>query len=260
MIDPAAAVLLAAGVSAVAVLARWLTVGGAMAASLVGAAVLFGAGWGGGAMLATFFVSGSLLSGMNERARAARTADAKTGPRDTVQVLANGLPGAFAALVVPPLFPPTVVVGGAIAAAAADTWATEIGMALGRRPRLITTLQPVPPGTSGGVTLTGTAAALAGAATVGAIAMPFGLPPPLLPIVITAGWTGALLDSFAGAILQGRFRCERCNVETERRLHECGTLTVRVRGLSWLTNDGVNLLASSCGAGLAFLWLSLRWA
>ena len=53
---------------------------------------------------------------------------------------------------------------GALAAVNADTWSTELGVLSSGRPRLITSLKPVEKGTSGGVSLVGTLAALAGAA------------------------------------------------------------------------------------------------
>src|SRR5262249_15057089 len=58
---------------------------------------------------------------------------------------------------------------GAMATANADTWATEVGTLSTEEPRLITTGEPVAPGTSGGVTLLGTGAALAGAVSVGVV-------------------------------------------------------------------------------------------
>ena len=57
---------------------------------------------------------------------------------------------------------------GALAAAAADTWATSIGSRSRSRPRLLVGWRPVPPGTSGGITLAGCAGALVGAGLVAA--------------------------------------------------------------------------------------------
>ena len=39
-----------------------------------------------------------------------------------------------------------------------------------------------------------------------------------------------------------------CNVETERRVHGCGTMTRLAGGFAWLDNDGVNALATISGA------------
>ena len=88
--------------------------------------------------------------------------------RDTWQVLANG--GAAAASAIMPILPEAVLwmVTASLVAAAADTWATSFGGWSRTDPRHILRSQPVPPGTSGGVTLLGSAGALAGAASVGA--------------------------------------------------------------------------------------------
>ena len=53
-----------------------------------------------------------------------------------------------------------------------------------------------------------------------------------------------LLDSALGAGVQGRFHCDRCHLPSERRVHRCGKATRPVGGLSWLSNDGVNAVAS----------------
>ena len=68
----------------------WLTVGGSGAALVAGTIVLSGSGLGGGALLALFFVSGSLLTRWSERDGLVAD-DAKGGPRDAQQVAANGL-------------------------------------------------------------------------------------------------------------------------------------------------------------------------
>src|SRR5207302_520832 len=60
---------------------RWLTRGGLVAACAVGAGTTWGLGWGGLALLAAFFLSGSVLSQLAERQGPHRTAR---------QVLANG--------------------------------------------------------------------------------------------------------------------------------------------------------------------------
>ena len=97
--------------------------------------------------------------------------DAKGDRRDAWQVLANGAAAALLALFGssdPALR--TWLVTATLSAAAADTWASSVGGRSRSAPRLLWSRDPVPPGTSGGITAAGNAGALAGAAVVSATA------------------------------------------------------------------------------------------
>jgi uncharacterized membrane protein len=48
------------------------------------------------------------------------------------------------------------------------------------------------------------------------------------------------------------YRCEVCGRDLEKKEH-CERRTVRVRGLSWMNNDAVNMLSSGVGGGVAVL-------
>jgi uncharacterized protein (TIGR00297 family) len=113
----------------------------------------------------------------------------------------------------------------ALAEAAADTVSSEIGQVLGGRPRMITTLRVVEPGTDGAVSVAGTLAGLIAAAIVagaGSWAMRGGW------ILFTLSSTGAvfglLFDSLLGATLEKN---------------------------GWLNNDAVNFLSTASAAGFA---------
>jgi uncharacterized protein (TIGR00297 family) len=81
--------------------------------------------------------------------------------------------------------------------------ASEIGKAWGRRTYLIPTLRPVPPGTSGAISLEGTAAGLFAALALGALGVGLGLVPVSALIPIVAGATiGSFAESVAGATLE----------------------------------------------------------
>jgi len=185
---------------------------------------------------------------------------AKGGTRDAVQVLANGGLFALAALasLVAPAMACMAIGGGALAAASADTWGTEVGTLSSRSPRLITTWRRVAAGTSGGVTIAGLLASVAGGAFVGGMAWLVHWPPHVAVAAAAGGSAGALADSFAGATLQSRRRCTRCGVLTERAVHICGDVTQRIGGIPWLDNDGVNLLAGMTGAAVAVILAGTR--
>ncbi len=243
---------LAAACSALIALVAWraraLTGSGALAATMVGTAILAGTGWKGGLVLAVFFVSSTAVSHALPDP-AVKALDARGSRRDHVQVLANGGPAALGALLglqVPGLG--LWVVTSSLAAAAADTWATAWGATSQRPPRAILSGQTVPAGTSGGITAKGCLGAVGGAALValtGAAAEGSG---PLFGAGLVIGLGGMLTDSALGDGWQGKFYCEPCGRATERRVHRCGSPALHQRGWIWLTNDGVNALVSALAA------------
>ena len=233
-------VAMAAAVSlAVAAGAWWagaLTRAGAAAAVLVGTAILWGTGWGGGAVLGAFFVSGSLLGRLAQRPSAS---DARGERRDPIQVFANGgAAGAFALL---GLRQPELglwIVTVSLAAATADTWATALGATSPDDPRDLLSRRRVPRGTSGGVSTRRPALLIAGT---------------------LIGVGGMFLDSLLGASVQARFKCPACGVASERRRHGCGTPTTLTGGWWWLDNDGVNALTTFVAAlAGALAWAAAR--
>jgi len=254
---------------------RALTLGGFAGAMLVGTLTFGLGGWIWGLLLITFFVSSSLLSHYR-RADKVPVADkfAKGNRRDLGQVLANG--GAGAALAVafaqypePLLFAAFL---GVMAAVNADTWATELGVLSRVPPRLVTTNQEVPPGTSGGVTGLGTWASVAGALLIGTVATAltqvaslwngngWSLQAVSFPVLaVVGGLAGSLFDSLLGATVQGIYFCDSCGRETERTVHLCGRTTHLVRGWPWLNNDVVNLVASLVGGLTAAVLARLLW-
>jgi len=225
---------------------RWLSGGGVIAAVAVGAAVTAGLGWRGLVALFAFFLSSSLLT----------QASRGSGGRRTVrQVLANGGVAALTAGL--GYWPATA---GALAAATADTWATEIGSFSPRPPRSIATGAPVSAGASGGITLLGTAGGILGAIGIAALmAWLFRGSVMRAAAIALAGVAGMLADSWLGATVQGLFECPACGAQVERGDMLCHEPVRRIRGWTWLDNNGVNLAATVVGAFLAAAgWQLLR--
>jgi uncharacterized protein (TIGR00297 family) len=118
-------------------------------------------------------------------------------------------------------------ISAALAEATADTLSSELGQVFGGQPRLLTTFQPVPAGSDGGITFAGTAAGCIGAAAVTAIAV-FVLPLDLhtAVVVFSCAILGLFADSFLGATFERH---------------------------GWLNNDAVNFLSTTISALTAAL-------
>lgn len=270
--------LLAGGVNGViALAARWrraVSISGALAGFAVGFIVLVTGGfpiWG---TLMVFFISSSLLGRVGaERKRALAAMHEKGGERDAVQVFANGgIPmiasvlsalgraGAFTRFVGDSgsgVFALAAVAG--FAAANADTWASELGSLSTRAPRSILTGRPVEPGVSGGVTVVGTGASVAGALVVAAWYSGFSgvcaatvshsstdgavwSSLAVLIAVTVCGTLGSVLDSVIGASLQAVYRTD--DGEVTEQAYRDGRPNSLVRGVRGITNDVVNLTAT----------------
>jgi uncharacterized protein (TIGR00297 family) len=253
----------AAGISALARRGGALSASGAVAATIIGtAAVAAGSQWA--ALLILYFVSSSALSRVGRRRKASRTAGMieKHGARDWRQVMANGLVFGSSAVMSVVSAPPELFLllgTGALAASAADTWATETGTLLGGPPRSIVTGRRVPVGASGGITVAGTLASVAGAGFIAGLGVTVGLPSRYFPFVVAGGLVGSIVDSVAGAVIQRRLWCDACETATEMRVHDCGARTRRVGGVPFVENDAVNLLATVVG-GLATVLLVATFA
>ncbi len=93
---------------------------------------------------------------------------------------------------------------GAMATAAGDTFATEVGEAHEREPRLITNFKKVRVGTSGAISRYGLIAALVGAGIIASIAFILEQNSSVLLIGILAGFVGCNVDSLVGATIEKR--------------------------------------------------------
>ncbi len=176
------------------------------------------------ALLLAFFALGSAFTRFRHGVKTSLGLAQKR--RDFRNVLGNSL-GPLAMAVAASLWgrPFDAAYLGSIATVTADTVATEVGITQKKRPRLITTLRPVLPGTSGAVSLLGEAAALGTSLGMGLLALLLGVITPaglLAPVV--GGFLGTHADSLLGATIEKRWR---------------------------MSNHAVNFLASLAGAAAA---------
>ena len=235
--------LLALIIAFLAYKAHSLNKSGAIAATFTGTIIFGIGGWEWAILLLTFFITSSALSrAFKKRKQGLNEKFSKGHERDAGQVFGNGgIATLFAAL----------------AAVNADTWGTELGVLNPNPPRMITNLTKiVEKGTSGGISLIGTLASLAGSALIGILASlfnPLADSASIFFVVTLAGLAGSLFDSFLGATVQAMYFCPTDNKETEKHpLHTCGTPTTLIRGWVWLDNDWVNF---ACGASGVLTYL-----
>ncbi len=255
-------------IAAVALRRGALSRSGVAGAVIIGTLIFGFGGWVWGALLITFFVLSSLLSRYRSSSKVGLSEKfAKGSRRDLGQVLANGGLGTLLAIAHRFVDHPALFFAflGTMATVNADTWATELGVLDSKPPRLITTGGVVEPGTSGGISRTGTLAAAAGATLIGLIGWGLwslaggksdaswdgrGAPtgPALLVACVLGGLAGSLVDSLVGATVQAIYYSERRAKETERSVEVDGSPNRLVRGWAWLNNDWVNFLSSAVGA------------
>ncbi|XP_066965852.1 transmembrane protein 19 [Macrobrachium rosenbergii] len=147
----------------------------------------------------------------------------------------------------------SIAVLGALACCNGDTWASEFGTVLSTGdPILITSLQPVPRGTNGGVTVIGLLVSFIGGLLIGVghyltLLMFVSTPvlisaPPQWPIVFVGalgGLLGSLIDSVIGATMQ------YSGMDSEGRIVERpGDGIIPICGSYILDNHAVNLISS----------------
>ncbi|MCU4742948.1 DUF92 domain-containing protein [Natronoglomus mannanivorans] len=210
------------------------SVAGMLTGILLGLLTIVLGGYSWFAVLMSFFAIGSLSTKFRYDEKVDRgVAQENDGARGSSNVLGNAAVALVAVLGYaastadlqllgepnPELF--LFAFTGSLATAMSDTLSSEVGGVFDT-PRLITTLEPVEPGTDGGVTWQGEVAGLLGAAVVA------GLSYVVFPdvglvgavIVVVAGFVGMTVDSLLGATIEG----------------------------SIVGNQGVNFLATLAGA------------
>jgi uncharacterized protein (TIGR00297 family) len=202
-----AAVIIAASLAYFSYRFRVADLSGLVSAAIVGIILIVFADVRWFLIMLTFLILGSACTRFRfDRKVEMGVAESHGGVRGYFNVFANGLV-AVAAAVLFGVFQDEMFVAlflGSVASAAADTVASEIGV-VGEAPFLITTLERVPPGTNGGVTLIGEVAAICAAGVVGVVAFVLGVADlPMMLVCIGAGFVGTNVDSVVGATLENR--------------------------------------------------------
>ena len=232
------ALLLASGVR------RMLDASGLIAAMAVGLVVSLMGHWTWLAIMVVFLVLGSIATRWKfEEKRALSIHEGNEGVRGWRNVLANGAAPSIVAILSWLGDGDWYFLGMACCASVAlsDTLASEIG-SLDPRTRSIINLEAVPPGTNGGMSPTGTFAALSGSLVIAAatvLILPYshdgfhhdstlladasGMTFVLITIV---GWLGCQVDSVLGALLENE---------------------------GYIGKHSVNFLATLSGAMMAFM-------
>ena len=224
---------------------KLLTPAGLFHAWLLGVLIWVTLGWPGYLVVMFYFLVGSSVTriGMAQK-EAEGIAEKRSGARGPENVWGSALTAALCALGVGILNSGLFIVSNlefllllgyvaSLSTKLADTTASEVGKAYGKRTFLITTLQPVSRGTEGAVSLEGTIAGVVASIAIASVGWAVGLVD-LLGVCwcILAAFIATNLESVIGATLQSKY--------------------------DWLTNEVVNIINTLIGA-IAAIILALIW-
>lgn len=191
----------------ISIVTRKLTIAGALTGAVAAVLIFCGSGYTGIIMLATFFVFGTLATGLGKNEKSLfKIQQDQSLKRNAWQVFANGAVSAITGILIY-LVPAEqnvlkLMMAASLASAMADTLSSELGMIYGRRFYNILSRKPDNKGLDGVVSLEGTLIGIGGSAIISVIyAVGFGWDRGVL-IIIIAGTTGNLSDSFLGATLE----------------------------------------------------------
>ena len=198
------ALLVTGAFAALAYALGMISPSGALGGLLVGATIYASLGPRGFAVLALFVIGGSLLTrfGYGRKARAG-AAQEHGGRRSARNALANCAVATLCAILAATGSEPfAAAFVASLGAAFADTAESEIGQLFSRTPRLISTLQKVPPGTDGAVSFPGTLAGAGAAVLTALLGLSLGMleTPASALLVAIAAFLGTLADSLIGAL------------------------------------------------------------
>lgn len=212
------------------VLLGGLTPVGVLHAWFLGTTVYSAFGPGGYVLVCLYFILGSAVTKVKlAQKQKEGIAEARSGRRSIGSVWGSGIAGVACAVAALALGNTDFWRIGFVASFVSklsDTVSSEIGKAYGQTTYLISTLERVPRGTEGAISVEGTAAGVAAAAGFSLASLILQQVTSMEALVVVAAASAAnLFESYLGAALQGR--------------------------VPWLTNDVVNMIQISLAAGLA---------
>ncbi len=229
------------------------TIDGCFAMVLLGTGIHYCGGLTADLPLLLFFVIGSALSKFHPNP--IQNIHQEEHARTAQQVLANGLTPLLAIILyyIYMSVPLLILYFGTVGIHLADTMSSEIGTYKKRKTYDLLSWKPITQGLSGGVSLIGLVAAAVGGLIMGILA--FALIPSTMPITILTitaiSFSGALLDSLLGKILQVKYLCRNGHLTEKTHCHNAATQ--HFSGQAWANNSTINLLS----ALLPWLILSL---
>lgn len=217
---------------------KLLTPQGYLHAGVLGIGIWGTLGWRGYLVILIYFALGSAVTRLGfaqkERLGIAEGRSGLRGPENVWGSAATALACGLLTLICPDSWRPFLTLGyvASLSAKLGDTTASEVGKAYGQRTFLITSLQAVPRGTEGAVSLEGTLAGLGGALVLAFAGWAVGFITPWGVVFATgAAFMANTLESLIGATLQTRW--------------------------AWLTNELVNGINTALGAlvAIGFAWV-----
>jgi uncharacterized protein (TIGR00297 family) len=218
---------------------KLLTPAGYLHAWLLGVLIWGTLGWQGYTVVLFYFLVGSAVTriGMAQK-EAQGIAEKRAGARGPENVWGSALTGSICAILtlfVNPHWQALFLLGyiASFSTKLADTTASEVGKAYGKRTFLITTLQPVARGTEGAISLEGTLAGIVASIAIAFLGWGVGMINVMgVFCCIIAAFIATNLESLIGATLQGKW--------------------------DWMTNEVVNIINTLIGA-IAGISLALIW-
>ena len=214
------------------VLLKKLTVPASITGGIIGVCVFVGAHFTGIAMMAAFFILGTLATSWKIKSKIEKSiAENNSGQRKAAQVIANAGVAAIVGLMI--YFLPQhalvlrLMMAASFSSATADTLSSELGNVWGKRFYNILSFRKDERGLDGVVSLEGTLAGVCGSLIIALIfIIGFGWLPSFFIIIVFAGTIGNLSDSVLGAAFERK---------------------------GFLQNDAVNFINTFIAAMVAFI-------